>query len=175
MIHHLRPAVVNKALKIQVSCPLYAIPRATLAAGVIHILQKKVLWEIDQHYEKVRSRGNLFSDDAKQFLNSTNLESHGHAVKKIDTIILNHKISELLIHLERKYMYLQHMKPIKYMYLQHMKPIKYMYLQHMKPIKYMYLQHMKPIKNVIASVCITITEYLEYLETQCKRNTVSKK
>ena len=44
MIHHLRPAVVDKALKIQVtSCPLYAIPRATLAAGVIHILQKNSL------------------------------------------------------------------------------------------------------------------------------------
>ena len=101
-----------------------------------------VLWEIDQHYEKLRSRGNHFSDDAKQFLYFNTPKSHGHAVKKIDTIILNHKISELVIHLERKYMY---------------------------------LQHMKPIKNVVESVCIAITEYLEYLETQCKRNTLYQK
>ena len=66
-----------------------------------------VMGKIDQHYEKLRLGG------AKQFLNFNNPKSHGHAVKKIDTIILNHKISELLIHLGRKYMYLQHMKPIK--------------------------------------------------------------
>ena len=39
----------------------------------------------------------------------------------------------------------------------------------------MYLQHMKPIKKVIESVCIAITERLEYLETQCKRNILHQK
>ena len=34
---------------------------------------------------------------------------------------------------------------------------------------------MKPIKNAIESVCIAITYYMEYLETQCERNTKHQK
>ena len=49
-----------------------------------------VLWEIDPHYEKLRSRGKCFSDYARQFLNFNNPKW---------SLILKHEISELLIQL----------------------------------------------------------------------------
>ena len=72
-----------------------------------------VLWEVDPHYEKLKSRGYVFSDNAKLFLNFNNPKSHGHSARNLNTSFLGQKVSELMVYIERKYMHLQHMKPLR--------------------------------------------------------------
>ena len=73
----------------------------------------KLLWELDPHYYKFKSRGINFTKEVeKNLLGFNDPKRHGHTVKPIKIESLMSKATNLTLHLERKYMFSSHMKPI---------------------------------------------------------------
>ena len=76
-------------------------------------LFSKLLWELDPHYYKFKARGINFNQDVeKNFLGFNDPKTHGHSVKQINIESLMSKTTTLALHLERKYMFSSHMKPV---------------------------------------------------------------
>ena len=69
-----------------------------------------LLWDINPHYYKLKSRYCSFPNIVEQkFLNLNKPQSHGHKPKQLSIQTLSLKIDELRLHLDRGYMNGMHM------------------------------------------------------------------
>ena len=69
-----------------------------------------LLWDIDSHYYKLKSRYHSFPNVVEQkFLNFNKLQSHQHKPKQLSIQTLSLKIDKLRTHLDRGYMNGTHM------------------------------------------------------------------
>ena len=72
----------------------------------------ELLWEIDPHYHKLKTRGMLFLKSVeKNFLGFNKPASHGHAPKRLSSESLSLKVQNLYQYTDRNYMDSSHMKP----------------------------------------------------------------
>ena len=73
-----------------------------------------LLWDIDSHYYKLKSRYHSFPNIVEQkFLNFNKLQSHGHKSKQLSIQTLSLKIDKLWTHLDWGYMNGMHMTLLK--------------------------------------------------------------
>ena len=78
----------------------------------------ELLWEIDPHYHKLKTRGMPFLESVeKNFLGFNKPASHGHAPKRLSSESLSLKLQNLYHYTDRNYMDSSHMKPLKEMLL----------------------------------------------------------
>ena len=76
----------------------------------IHYQLFSLLWDIDSHYYKLKSRYHSFPNVVEQkFLNFNKLQSHQHKPKQLSIQTLSLKIDKLRTHLDRGYMNGTHM------------------------------------------------------------------
>ena len=103
----------------------YIIPRKFgVKAGCLTDYEKLVkyfselLWEIDPHYHKLKTRGMPFLESVeKNFLGFNKPASHGHAPKRLSSEPLSLKVQNLCQYTDRNYMDSSHVKPLKEMLL----------------------------------------------------------
>ena len=70
-----------------------------------------ILWEIDPHYAKLKSRGKSFPRIVKtKFLNFNQPEKHKHKAKPLSSQTMKLRVETFQKYLERKYMMPGHMK-----------------------------------------------------------------
>ena len=74
-------------------------------------LLASLLWDIDSHYCTMRKRGCHFSKIEKKLLGFNNPKKHGHSVKLLDIPVVEQKLVQVEMMLDRKYMESSHMKP----------------------------------------------------------------
>ena len=77
-------------------------------------LFSELLWEVDPHYEKIKTCVGRFPAIVveKNLMGFNEPKRHRHTVKPMDISSLISKVTKLTIYLERKYMFSSHMKLI---------------------------------------------------------------
>ena len=75
-------------------------------------LFSKFLWSVDAHYAKLNARALNFPGSIKGVLNYNNPDKHKHSAPKFNSQYFQQKMSEILLHLGRRYTKSSHMTPL---------------------------------------------------------------